>query len=166
MHPADLDNAELLKECEVRRTKRGGPGGQHRNKVETAVVIRHQKTKIIAEANERRSQHENQAVALFRLRVNLALEYRSTRPSDAIPSSLWQRRCRGGKISVAASHEEFPSVLAEALDVLQLNDFDVAAAAERLECSRSQLVKLLKIDPRFLAKVNGHRAQRNQFPYR
>ena len=37
IHPAALPFDALLKECEVRRLRRSGPGGQHRNKVETAV---------------------------------------------------------------------------------------------------------------------------------
>ena len=56
VHPASLDVQRLLVDCESRRERRGGPGGQHRNKVETAVVLRHLPTGIVAEANERRSQ--------------------------------------------------------------------------------------------------------------
>src|SRR5262249_27924451 len=40
-HPAARAPDALLAECEVRRTRRSGPGGQNRNKVETAVVLRH-----------------------------------------------------------------------------------------------------------------------------
>ena len=36
MHPAELPIPELLRQCEVVHTRRSGPGGQHRNKVETA----------------------------------------------------------------------------------------------------------------------------------
>ena len=55
MHPARLPIDELLADCEERRLRRGGPGGQHRNKVETAVELTHRPTSVAAEANERRS---------------------------------------------------------------------------------------------------------------
>jgi protein subunit release factor B len=72
-HPAATRPEQLLAECEARRLRRSGPGGQHRNKVETAVSLRHLPTGVCAEANERRSQAQNRSTALFRLRVNLAL---------------------------------------------------------------------------------------------
>ncbi|MFN5707736.1 MAG: peptide chain release factor family protein, partial [Planctomycetota bacterium] len=61
-HPASLPEEKLLADCDVVRTRRGGPGGQHRNKVETAVVITHRPSGVSAEANERRSQAENRKV--------------------------------------------------------------------------------------------------------
>ena len=91
LHLAAIDPDALLALCETTRTRRSGPGGQHRNKVETAIVLKHRETGIVAEANERRSQGENLQVALFRLRVNLAIEMR--RPPDDIPSPLWKSRC-------------------------------------------------------------------------
>src|SRR5262245_62118596 len=105
-HPASLPPAELLAQCQTRRTRRSGPGGQHRNKVETAVVLTHVPTGLRAEANERRSQAENLRMALFRLRVNLALEVRQLK--GAAPSALWQSRCRGGRIVLSAEHDDFP----------------------------------------------------------
>src|SRR5947209_19951057 len=92
-HPAALAADRLLAECETRRLRRSGPGGQNRNKVETAVVLTHRPTGLVAEANERRSQAENGRVALHRLRLALALAVRSPRVA-ACPSTLWRSRCR------------------------------------------------------------------------
>ena len=66
-HPAAASPEQLWAECEARRLRRSGPGGQHRNKVETAVSLRHLSTGVCAEASERRSQAQNRSVALFRL---------------------------------------------------------------------------------------------------
>ncbi len=161
-HPADLSPEQLLRECEVERTRRSGPGGQHRNKVETAVVLTHVPTNMRAEASERRSQQENLQVALSRLRVTLALAVRRPVPAppEGIPSSLWQSRCPRGRIAVNPQHADFPSLLAEALDVLAAADFDVAPAADVLRCTPSQLIKFLKLDPRALAEVNHIRQAR------
>ena len=159
-HPAGLPPEQLLADCAVERLRRSGPGGQHRNKVETGVRLRHRPTGVRAEAFERRSQAENRRVALTRLRLSLALEIRSSLPADYRPSPLWQSRCRGGRIGVSPSHEDFPAILAEALDVIAASDDDVQRAAGVLACSASQLVKLLKKEPRAIGLVNRCRARR------
>ncbi len=160
VHPAALKTEQLLAACEMRRLRRSGPGGQHRNKVETAVVVSHRPTGVQAEANERRSQAQNRSVALFRLRVNLALEIRGSRPTAAGPSPLWQSRCRGGRIEVKASHDDFPALLAEALDAIAAAEADLKPAAASLGCTGSQLLKLLKKEPRAWALVNRWRKER------
>jgi hypothetical protein len=156
-HPSAIDPERLLAECDVRRTRRSGPGGQNRNKVETAIVLTHRPTGLVAEANERRSQAENGRVALFRLRLSLAVEVRRAGEGGEAPSPLWRSRCRGGRISVSPEHEDFPALLAEALDALAARGMDVGASAEALGCSASQLTKLLKLEPRALRKVNDRR---------
>ncbi len=159
VHPAALSVEALAEACETRFTRRSGPGGQNRNKVETAVIVRHVPTGLSAEASERRSQTENLKVALFRLRINLALTFRQ--PAEA-PSTLWQSRCRNGKISINAAHDDFPSLLAEALDHLSTRSHDPKAAAEALGCTPSQLLRFLKDEPRAFHQVNQVRA-RNGF---
>ncbi len=163
MHPATLPIETLTADCQLRFTRRSGPGGQNRNKVETAVVVTHVPSGITAEANERRSQHENRAVALFRLRVSLAIALRTAVNSlgaDRVCSALWQSRCRGGRIQVNPTHDDFPALLAESLDTIWGADFDLRVAAETLGCTSSQLVKFLQLEPRALAAVNAERATR------
>ena len=155
-HPARLSEHELLEECDVRRQRRSGPGGQHRNKVETGIFIEHRPTSIRAEATEKRSQQQNLELATNRLRINLALEFRSDDASD-FPTELWNSRVRGGKISVSVSHTDFASLLCEAIDVLHNNNWDTKPSAEQLDCSTSQLVKFLKKEPRAFALLNKQR---------
>jgi len=161
-HPAAIEPDALLGRCAIKRGKSGGPGGQHRNKVETAVRITHEPTGIEGQASERRSQVENRKVALFRLRVNLAVEHRAFLPRFAQPSDLWQSRVRGGKIGLNPSHEDFPAMLAEACDFIADCRYDVKKAAARLGCSMSQLVKLLKAEPAALERVNAERKAHGQ----
>lgn len=163
-HPAAIPAAELLKECAIERTRRSGPGGQHRNKVETAVVLTHRPTGIQAEASERRSQPENQAVATFRLRVTLAVERRLPVDLAAGPSELWRSRCVGQRIRVSAGHDDFPALLAEALDVLAAVDWEIAVAAEKLGCSASQLGKFLQQESRAYGALNQQRQLRGLRP--
>jgi hypothetical protein len=164
-HPATGSPARLLAECDVRRLRRSGPGGQHRNKVETAISLHHLPTGVRAEASERRSQAQNQTQAVFRLRVNLALEVRRPCGPDCVSSSLWQSRCASG-LKVSASHDDFPALLAEVLDVLAALDADPKRAATVLACTPSQLTRLLKLDPRALALVNRWRRQRRMHALR
>ncbi len=165
-HPAALAEDELLQQCEIRRTRRSGPGGQHRNKVETAVIMTHLPTGIAAEASERRSQNENQRKALFRLRLKLALAVRldPAQVLDAPASARWQARVRGGRLSINSEHEDFPALLAEALDVLQAQSYELAAAAAQLGASNSQLVNLLRREPAALVLLNTQRKRRGLQP--
>jgi hypothetical protein len=150
----------LLAQCTVRRTKRSGPGGQHRNKVETAVVIEHAGSGIRGEASERRSQEQNRQMAVQRLRVSLAVEVREPLDlSGYAPSPLWHSRLRGERLNVSTEHADFPALLAEALDVAAACGMDVKSAAERLGTSATQLVKLLKAEPRAIALVNQRRRE-------
>jgi len=166
VHPAALSPEQLLQACDVRRTRRSGPGGQHRNKVETAVVITHRPTGVKGEASERRSQSLNHTAAIFRLRVNLALVVRRPcRPTEP-PSPTWQSRCAGCRLCISPRHDDFPALLAEALDFLAACDMDVQSAASVLQITPSQLTRFLKLEPRALAQVNARRGELGHRPLR
>lgn len=82
------DNDALLAACDIETLRGSGPGGQHRNKTESAVRLRHRETGLVAQASERRSQHQNMEVAADRLRALLEQHFapppkprRATRPT-------------------------------------------------------------------------------------
>ncbi|KAH7519778.1 hypothetical protein FEM48_Zijuj08G0073300 [Ziziphus jujuba var. spinosa] len=75
----ELTDQELMSQCQLETFKASGPGGQHRNKRESAVRLKHLPTGLIAQAVEDRSQHMNRASALDRLRTILALKVLSDR---------------------------------------------------------------------------------------
>lgn len=155
MHPAALTLADLLKQVTETRTKRSGPGGQHRNKTETAVVLVHRPTGISAEGSERRSQTENRTVALKRLRLKLAIEHRE--PVAAKISRTWLARVRSKKLVISSEHQDYPTLLAEALDRLNETGWHVPPVAESLGVSTSQLIGLFKKCPAAFGAVNKHR---------
>jgi len=159
-HPANRDDAQLLAESRIERGRTGGPGGQHRNKVETAVTLHHAPTGVTVQAGERRSQQVNRKKAVHRLRLALALEIRRAVDPFAGPSDLWKQRIVDGKIVLSPKHRDFAPMLAEALDVLADRDYDVKAAAGWLGVSMSQLAKLLRHEPKALGRVNEARKQR------
>lgn len=157
-HPAALEDDELLKSCELGFGRTSGPGGQHRNKVETAVKITHTPTGIEGFASERRKQFENRLMALKRLRLNLAVKVRtSVHPHKHKPTELWARRRQGEKMSVNPHNKDYPALLAEALDVIYARKFDVAGAAGVLGITMSQLAKLVRHQRHAFALVNQGR---------
>ena len=72
-----LSDPDLLRQCRVDVYRASGPGGQHRNKTDSAVRITHEPTRTVAIANESRSQHTNKSHALRRLRQKIALSVAS-----------------------------------------------------------------------------------------
>jgi ribosome-associated protein len=84
-----LTDEALLAQCEETFFVGGGPGGQHRNKTESAVRLVHPASGVTVTATERRSQPQNRAAALARLRERLEAlarrpkARRSTRPTRA-----------------------------------------------------------------------------------
>ncbi len=163
-HPATLAIEDLLESCEIGRGRASGPGGQHRNKVETKITILHVPTGIEAHADERRSQGENRSVAIFRLRLLLATHCRAPVGLGEIRSALWLSRTRGGRIACNPAHADFPAMLAEALDVIAAAAWDAKAAALRLGCSMSQFVKLVKDHPHAFVLMNKEREARGLHP--
>lgn len=160
-HPAGISDDELLSGCETQRTRRGGPGGQHRNKTETAIVVTHIETGVSGQASERRSQQANKEAAVFRLRLNLAIAVRTPLEIEASnPSTLWQQRASGRKMSVSTSHRDFPALVAEALDWIAAFEFEFGAASRKLGLSTSQMVKFLKQCPEAWQWVQQQRHQR------
>ena len=81
------DPKALGRNCEISFFRASGPGGQHRNKTETAVRVVHLPTGVVAAATEERSQSRNRDVALTRLRDKLIrlLKPRKPRRSTRVP---------------------------------------------------------------------------------
>src|SRR5262245_44725320 len=72
----------LQAECDVETYRASGPGGQHRNKTESAVRVTHRPSGIVRVATEHRSQLRNRELALER--VARALEARRRRPKPRL----------------------------------------------------------------------------------
>ncbi len=90
---------ELLAQCEVETFHASGKGGQHVNKTESAVRLRHRPTGLVASCQESRSQWQNRRRCLQKLRAQAAA--RSFVPKPRVPTSKTgaaRRKSRAAKI--------------------------------------------------------------------
>ena len=88
----DSDDA-LLAECDVDTFRSGGKGGQHANKTESAVRLRHRPSGLVVTSQQERSQHRNKQLALEELRRRL--ERLNHRPAPRVktrPTAASKRR--------------------------------------------------------------------------
>ena len=165
--PLLVDDEALLAQCRVERFRVSGPGGQHRNKVESAVRITHLPTGVTTQAFESRSQHENRARALERLRAAIALEVRRPVDLDGYePSERLRAILPGARQQVRARNPAFWAGAAELLDVLVAERLALAATAARLGLSTGQLSRLITGETALLAAVNRLRADAGLHPLR
>lgn len=159
-HPATLELEALMRDCRLTQTRRGGPGGQHRNKTSTAIVVEHLPTGIRGEAGERRSQVENRVMATKRLRENLAVHVRcktaqgSAREAEA---SLRVKYSTGSRLAISSKNWDYPGVIAVILDDIEKNQGSVKEVAEQWSTSASQIVRILKQLPAAFLTANAIR---------
>jgi ribosome-associated protein len=77
---------DLLRECEVETFRSSGPGGQHVNKTESAVRLRHAPSGLVVTSQQERSQHRNKALCLEKLRKKI--EKLNHRPAKRVPTRV------------------------------------------------------------------------------
>ncbi len=174
-HPAAWFDEDILAACTLTRGRSSGPGGQHRNRVETQVTITHDATGLTGQAGERREAHVNKRVALRRLRLLLATKHRIGVPDGSIGSPLWRSRLERvrqkdgthkSRIVVSPDHRDYASLLAEAMDTIDAAGHDMKRAGLRLNVSQAQLVKLIAKHLPALAHLNEERQKRGLQPLR
>jgi len=166
------DDAQLLGQCQVHTYKSSGPGGQHRNKVSSAIRLHHRPTGITALANESRSQHDNKLQAMRRLRMNIACQIRRPveladfRPMDVLSECLFV--ARGGpaagtrRLGIGPKDRRFWQVAAVLLDLLESATGRLAPPAASLGITTGNFTSVIKSDRHLLAaaqqirKAHGH----------
>jgi RF-1 domain len=166
-----LTDAQLLAQCEVDTYRASGPGGQKRNKTSSAVRLRHLPSGLIVIAEESRSQHQNKAKALKRLRKALYLELREELPANsaetiaALPDYV-SARSKDGRLQLGLKDPRFWPAVGVVLDMLVAVEARVAEAAELLGISTGNLIDFLETDPKVWQQANMLRAQFGQKPLR
>lgn len=153
-----LEDARLLAQCDVDRFRASGPGGQKRNKTDSAVRLRHHASGLEAQAVESRSQHENRARALRRLRLTIALRLRAPVDLDgaAIASPL-DEAIRDGRIEMGRRDARYPATVAALFDVLEAAGWRLSDVAGHLEVSTAAIGRFLARDETVFRAANERR---------
>ncbi len=159
-----LSDSELLAECVVDTFRSSGPGGQKRNKTESAVRLRHPPSGVMARAVESRSQHDNKAMALVRLRINIAIELRC--PVDEIgePERLAIIEMIG--LPRPSRMDGYLERMAMLLDLLAHAKTALRLVADDLGLSSAAIARCLRSDEHVRRWVNQQRAQLELGPLR
>ena len=158
----------MLKQCRVETFRASGPGGQKRNKTDSAVRLTHQPTGVTTQAFEDRSQNRNRSHALARLRSAIAFNVR--RPVDLnaytpapeleaiLPTAKRQR--------IGPKHRDYPNGAQALLDLFVATERSVADTAAHLSLSTGALSRLILADPDLHAVVNDLRIAAKMRPLR
>jgi peptide chain release factor 1 len=86
-------------ELEILACRGSGPGGQHRNKISSAIQIKHLPTGIMVRSEGERSQFQNKAAALAVIRSRLwaAMQHREAGDLNSLRKSQLGSGMRGDK---------------------------------------------------------------------
>ena len=151
----------LIAQCDVDRYRASGPGGQHRNKTESAVRLRHKLTGVSAIGEDSRSQSENKLHAVRRLRSALALEIREPVAIETfVPSARLAAFVAAGTAPLGAKTRltgEYWTAIAEVLDLLVAGQLEIGTTAQRLGITTGAMSKLLLHDDQVARVVNDLR---------
>ena len=163
-----LSDEALLAQCDVDRYRASGPGGQKRNVTDSAVRLRHRPSGLVAQAHESRSQHENRARALRRLRRAIALGARApvAAPGEAPPPELRPLAAGGRAGTLHRRDARYLPAVAALLDLLVAHDGELATAAAAGGIGSARAARLLAREPAALAAANAVRARRGLRPRR
>ncbi len=96
-----LTVAALRDEVEITAYKSSGPGGQHKNKTESSIRIKHLPTGITVIARESRSQIKNRELAWERLIEKLEQRRRKKKPR--IPTKV-SRAAKAKRLQAKTEH--------------------------------------------------------------
>lgn len=135
--------------------------------------LRHPPSGLIVIAEESRSQHENRARALRRLRQALYLKVRDVLPAEALAIEVLglyegyrEARDGEGRLHLGRKDPRFWPVVGIVLDVLQALDGRVSDAAAALGLSTGNLISFLQVDPKVWEQVGMMRQRFGQKPLR
>lgn len=161
-----LSDEQLLRQCAVDTYRASGPGGQKRNKTDSAVRLRHLPSGLQAIAEESRSQHENKQRALKRLRQRFYLLLREPFPPAEADAVALLRQIPQHRLKLGQRDARYWPTVGLVLDALAAYQGQLAATAEALGVSTGQLVRFLADNDKLWEQANRLRQQFGLHPLR
>jgi hypothetical protein len=147
-----MNDEQLLGQCELDTYRASGPGGQKRNKTSSAVRLRHAATGLMVIAEESRSQHENKARAIRRMRREIALRVREPFQKPDVD------------LGIGPKAERYWPTAAIVLDALDQHAARVSEAAAELNETTGRLIAFLQSDGKLWQRANELRREHGQKP--
>jgi hypothetical protein len=148
----NLSDEEFIKRCHIDFYKASGPGGQKKNKTESAVRLTLRDSTITASASEERQQSVNRSRAISRLRMQVAFELRET-------AKVWE-----GQWDMNQKNPKYPQFIACLIDHLVKHSWKVSDAATNLSISTGKLIKILAKNDTLWQLVNQSRIKAGHKP--
>ncbi|MCY2930576.1 MAG: peptide chain release factor-like protein [Planctomycetota bacterium] len=171
--PLAAEEKALLADCDVHVYRSSGPGGQHRNKVSSAVRLLHRPTGITGHGDESRSQQDNRRMAMRRLRMNIACKVRRKVDVTAgvppviaecmfVPKPMRNRKRLGEetegeekkRLEVGVKDHRFWRVAAGVLDRLEACGGAVSDVGRSLGITTGNVVSFLMSERHLLTAAN------------
>ncbi|XP_010529711.1 PREDICTED: uncharacterized protein LOC104806483 [Tarenaya hassleriana] len=168
-----ISDDQLMKQCKMETFRVSGPGGQHRNKRDSAVRLKHLPTGIVSQAVEDRSQHKNRASALTRLRTLLAVKVRNKVDLDTYspPPELLQILPPKSTIRLSTSgpqigpnNPKFVPGMQALIDLISANGGSISDSARLLGLSTGALSRLILSHDSLRMAINDIRAAKGMKP--
>lgn len=141
----ELEDNEFIKYCLIDFYKARGPGGQKKNKTESAVRLTLKNSSISATASEDRQQSVNKTRAIKRLKLQIAFELRQT-------PEKWL-----GQLDMNPSNKKYPLFCAVLFDHLEMQNWQVSTVSEIYNISTSKLIKIISKNDNVWQRINNER---------
>lgn len=150
-----LDDAALLAGCDTDRYRGTGAGGQKRNKTSSSVRVRHRATGLSGQSGDSRSQPENRAIALRRLRERIAFELREPVELDGYVAHPSLELLRGPLVKSERFQRgaDYLRAVGHLLDLYAAVGCSLAEAGARLGMTTSSLARWADADPRLARRL-------------
>ena len=142
-----LTDQELMEQCVLDKFRASGPGGQKKNKTDSAVRIRHVSSGLVGLSSESRSQHINRVYALRRLRLKIALTLRSNPPNVRSELEKFVQQTKNSSFTLNTRNSKYSIIVASLFDELSANNWKVSLTAKKIGVTSSSLNKFLRSNP-------------------
>jgi hypothetical protein len=151
----ELTESAFLEDCRLEAFRGPGPGGQKRNKTSNCIRLTHLPTGLHVIAGESRSQAENKARAIRRMKLKIATEIRhAIDPHGFEPPDWFAAVVTLGRIAVSHHNVHYARTAELLLDLLEARQGNMADVAKLLGVTTSSTLKFLVGEPQLWTAAN------------